>query len=105
MQRAERAAEVPHLELRAAHGLRRMVVNDILEETGGDLEAAAQFIGDKDLKVVRRSYKRVRGDRLASIAERLDKSLNGPSDTGPKLPATTGAGPQRAGTDQLQVLV
>jgi len=82
-----------------------MVVNDILEETGGDLEAAAQFIGDKDLKVVRRSYKRVRGDRLASIAERLDKSLNGPSDTGPKLPATTGAGPQLAGTDQLQVLV
>jgi hypothetical protein len=27
---------VTHLELRAAHGLRRMVVNDLLAATGGD---------------------------------------------------------------------
>lgn len=105
IQRVERAAGVPHLELRAAHGLRRMVVNDILEETGGDLEAAAQFIGDKDLKVVRRSYRRVRGDRMANLADRLDRSLDVHSEASPKVPATTPAAPQSGITEQLQVLV
>ena len=68
---------MPHLELRAAHGLRRMVVNDILRETSGDLEPAAQFIGDRDLKVVRGPYRRERDDQLAALADQLDRRVTG----------------------------
>lgn len=71
LTRAERAAKVPHLELRAAHGLRRMVVNDLLAQ-GTNIEAAAQFINDKDLRVVRRSYKRQRMDDMQKLADQLD---------------------------------
>ena len=90
--RAERLAGVPHLELRAAHGLRRMVVNDILTETSGDMEAAAQFIGDKDLQIVRGSYRRTREDELVALADRLDATLTGPQ---PIEPAPVG------GSDEL----
>lgn len=78
LRRAEEAAGVPHLTLRALHGLRRMVVNDILQETGGDLEAAAQFIGDHDLAIVRGSYRRERPDQLAALAVKLDDRLQPP---------------------------
>ena len=83
LRRAERDAGVPHLPLRAAHGLRRMVVNEILRETGGDLLLAADFVGDKDVAVVNDDYRRVRADRVAAIAAALDRA---PTVTAPSPP-------------------
>lgn len=71
LTKAERAAWVPHVELRAMHGLRRMVVGEIVRVTG-DIAAAAQFIGDTDLRVVNRSYLKRRIDQLKGVADRLD---------------------------------
>jgi integrase len=71
LAKAERAAGVPHLELRAMHGLRRMVVGEIVRLTG-DIAAAAQFIGDTDLRVVNKSYLKRRDDQLRDVANRLD---------------------------------
>lgn len=73
LRHAERRAGVPHLELRALHGLRRMVARDVADETGGDLVLAGEFIGDRDPRVLLRSYLRKREDRLAEVAERLDE--------------------------------
>ena len=69
--KAEQRAGVPHLDLRAMHGLRRMVVGEIVRLTG-DVAAAAQFIGDTDLRVVNRSYLKRRIDQLVAVAARLD---------------------------------
>lgn len=71
LTQAEERAKVPHLDLRAMHGLRRMVVGEIVRLTG-DIAAAAQFIGDTDLRVVNRSYLKRRDDQLRAVAERLD---------------------------------
>jgi hypothetical protein len=61
-----------------------MVVNDILAATGGDLEAAAQFIGDRDLRVVRGGYRRTRDDAMAGLADRLDTTAAAPPPEEPE---------------------
>jgi hypothetical protein len=73
LQKAEKAAGVPHLVLGAMHGLRRMVVGEIIKLTG-DIVAAAHFIGDKDLRVVNKSYTKRRDDQLRDVAVRLDQT-------------------------------
>jgi sensor histidine kinase regulating citrate/malate metabolism len=64
---------LPHLELRSMHGFRRMVVGEIIKLTG-DIVAAAHFIGDKDLRVLNKSYTKRRDDQLRDVAERLDQT-------------------------------
>ena len=54
--------------LRAMHGFRRMVVGEIIKLTG-DIVAAAHFIGDKDLRIVNKSYTKRRDDQLREVAE------------------------------------
>lgn len=71
---AETRAHVPHIELRAMHGLRRMVVGEIMALTG-DLMAAAAFIGDVDLRVVGTRYLKRRDDQLRAMAARMDAAL------------------------------
>lgn len=71
---AEKRAKVPHLELRAMHGLRRMVVGEIVALTG-DLAAAAAFINDTDLRVVQTRYNKRRLDQMTETAGRLDAAL------------------------------
>ena len=68
---AERAAGVPKLPLRSAHGLRKMVAGRVLDETGDPL-LAMQFIGDTNLKMIQKYLKR-RDKRLAAAAELLDR--------------------------------
>ncbi len=70
LQQAERAAGVPHMALRAAHGFRRMVAGEVLAQTG-DPKLAMDFIGDTDLRVMQRYLKR-RDDRLTAVALQLD---------------------------------
>jgi integrase len=64
---AEARSGVGHRPYRAAHGLRRMVAGEVLALTG-DPVLAMHYIGDTDLKTMKRYLKR-RDDRLAVIAD------------------------------------
>lgn len=64
---AELAAGVPHRPYRALHGFRRSVVTSIHAATG-DLELAGEYVGDKDVRTLRRSYLKTRPERLADAA-------------------------------------
>lgn len=77
LKKAEKAAAVAHLDLRAMHGLRRMVAGEVARVTGNPL-MAAQFIGDTDLRVVQRSYLKRRDDQLRDVATLLDADLVDP---------------------------
>ena len=100
LQKAELAAKVPHLDLRAAHGLRKMVAGEILRLTGNP-KAAMDFIGDQDLTLIQ-NYLKVREDEKDAIATQLDamdRTRNmDPSRTGgiegETAPAEVGAGLQ-----------
>ena len=53
--------------LRAFHGFRRMAARTVLELTG-DVNAAAEWIGDTDLRVVKRGYLKERPESLVRTA-------------------------------------
>ena len=77
--RAEREAGIPHQPRRAAHGFRRMLFGNVLEATH-DLGAAMDVLGDTDLRVVSRSYRKSRLDQQRHALELLD-AQDGPRDT------------------------
>jgi integrase len=85
LHEAEKRAGVPRMPLRAAHGLRRMVAGEVLAETG-DVKLAMDFIGDTDLRVMKR-YLLKREDRLEDAAARLDdpKPYRAPYTGGPEV--------------------
>lgn len=78
LRRAEQAAGIEHRDRRAAHGLRRMLFNDVLAETG-DIGAAMSAINDTDLRVASR-YLKGRDDRVRAAFAALDakRPPNGP---------------------------
>lgn len=65
---AERAAGVAPQKYRAAHGFRRGVSGDVLEATDGNYKKAADWIGDEDVRVIRRHYDKVRMEQLRQTA-------------------------------------
>jgi integrase len=71
LRRLEERAKVPHIPYRAAHGFRRYVINNVLAETGGNLVLAGQYVGDKDLRTLARSYVRERDGDMRDIAGKL----------------------------------
>jgi integrase len=70
LRRAERAAGITHQGRRGAHGLRRMLFNDVLAATG-DIGAAMAAIHDTDLRVASR-YLQGRDDRVREAFAVLD---------------------------------
>lgn len=67
---AEKEAGVPHRPYRAMHGFRRMAGGNVLAATG-DIKAVGDWLGDRDLRVLQRSYLKERPERLAGIAAKL----------------------------------
>ena len=67
LQKAERGAGIAHKPYRATHGIRRLVAGEVLQRTG-DPVLAMHYIGDTDLKVMKRYLKR-RDDRLRQVAD------------------------------------
>lgn len=65
--KAEARAGVKHQPYRGAHGMRRMVAGEVNARTG-DPVLAMYYIGDTDLKTMKRYLKR-RDDRLRAVAE------------------------------------
>lgn len=66
--RACERAKVPRLKYQAMHGLRRLSGTRVIEEHG-DLNAAADWLGDVDLGALKRSYIRTSPEYLRPIAE------------------------------------
>lgn len=74
---AEKEAGVPHRPYRAMHGFRRMAGGNVLEATG-DINAVGEWLGDVDLRVVKKSYLKERPDRLADLAAKLSTPRTNP---------------------------
>lgn len=66
--RTEKEAGVKHLPFRGFHGARRMVAENVYQGTGGDILAAAAWLGDSDVKQMKAYLKR-RERRLERAAE------------------------------------
>lgn len=64
-------AQVPRARRQAMHAFRRYAANQVLRATGGDITAVSYWIGDKDLRVLRKSYLRERAGDGARIARLL----------------------------------
>lgn len=70
LRAAERRAGVPRKAYRGPHGLRRMLFNDVLKETG-DIGSAMAAIRDTSLEIASK-YFRPREDQLAAAFAQLD---------------------------------
>jgi integrase len=73
LRRLEERSGVPHIKHRAAHGFRRYVINEVNARTG-NLVLAGQYVGDKDLRTLMRSYVRERPEELARAVTEMERS-------------------------------
>ena len=81
LRKAEDRAGVPHVRWRAFHGFRRMAAGNIYDQAKDPL-AAAEWIGDKDVKQMG-SYLKRRRERLQLSKALLDASHGGGSNPRP----------------------
>jgi hypothetical protein len=79
---AEMRADIPHVAFRGMHGFRRGAAKNVLELTGGDLNKAGEWIGDTDLRALKRSYLKSRPEELRSVANRLWMPTEKPNNQG-----------------------
>ena len=73
LQRLEERVAVTHVRHRAAHGFRRYVVTEIHAATG-NLGLAGQYVGDKDIRTLARSYLRERPEELRRAVEHMERT-------------------------------
>lgn len=89
--KAERAAKVPHVKYRAAHGFRRFVVTEAHARTG-NLVLAGRYVGDRDLRTLTRSYVKDRPEELQSVAATVAAALTKGNETATAAPNGTAEG-------------
>ncbi len=68
---AEGRAGIAHVAYRGMHGFRRGACKNVLAVTGGDLNKAGEWIGDTDLRTLKRSYLKSRPEELREVANLL----------------------------------
>lgn len=66
LHRAAERANVGYVKYRAMHGLRRMAGGNVLAATG-DITKVGDWLGDTDVRVLRKSYLRTRTNHLADV--------------------------------------
>lgn len=95
LHKAADAAKVGRVKYRAMHGLRRMAGGNVLAATG-DITKVGDWLGDTDVRVLRKSYLRHRTDHLAAVvaATTLPKATKSGDET-----ATA---PTKGAADELQ---
>jgi integrase len=76
---AEVRAGIDPVKYKAAHAFRRGVAGDVHAMTGSEKQAA-DWIGDKSVKVVREAYLLEREAQLRDIADRLPAAADGVTD-------------------------
>jgi hypothetical protein len=77
---------------RGMHAFRRMAARTVLELTG-DINAAAEWIGDTDLRVVKRSYLKERPESLVRTAALIRMPTEASAASTPIRPSTITARP------------
>lgn len=80
LHKASDKAKVQRVKYRAMHGLRRMAGGNVLATTG-DITKVGDWLGDTDVRVLRKSYLRTRTDHLAAVVAnttlpKADKTSN-----------------------------
>lgn len=68
---AERRGGVEHIPYRGMHGFRRTSAGNVLAATGGDVKAAGDWIGDRDLRSLQK-YLKKRDERMRTVAGLLE---------------------------------
>ena len=63
-------AKVPRQKYQSMHAFRRMVAGNVLDVTG-DITKVGDYLGDSDVRVLRRSYLRNRVGHLTKVAEAM----------------------------------
>ena len=91
--RLEHRAGVPHVAYRAAHGFRRYVINEVNARTG-NVVLAGQYVGDKDLRTLMRSYVRERPEELQRAVAEMEHT--GVRETGASRNADATRAPEGA---------
>jgi integrase len=87
LKRLEDAVGVDHKPLRAAHGMRRHVVTQLLRRTK-NLVLAGNYVGDRDLRTLTKSYVRQGEEELREAGALLDDfDAAIPADPTPAAPA------------------
>lgn len=86
---AERASGIAPQKYRAAHGFRRGVFGDVLEDTDGNYKRAADWIGDEDIRIGRRHYDKKRVEQLRATAAQLAGGGAPGPDADPKTESQT----------------
>ena len=71
LRAAEDAAGIPHVAYRGMHGFRRGACMNALMASGGNLNTAGEWIGDTDLRTLKRSYLKSRPESLRAVANSL----------------------------------
>ena len=71
LKSAEARAGVPHVAFRGMHGFRRGAAKNVLVMTGGDLNKAGEWIGDTDLRTLKKSYLKSRPEELRQVANAM----------------------------------
>ena len=71
LKAAETRAGVPHVAFRGMHGFRRGAAKNVLVMTGGDLNKAGEWIGDTDLRTLKKSYLKSRPEELRQVANAM----------------------------------
>ena len=86
LRRLEDAAGVEHVPQRAAHGMRRFVVTEVHAATG-NLALAGQYVGDRDLRTLARSYLRERPEEQRRAVEHMERAMTRALDRAADLAA------------------
>lgn len=73
LRRLEDAVGIEHVQHRAAHGFRRYVVTEIHAATG-NLALAGQYVGDKDIRTLSRSYLRERPEEMRRAVDHMERT-------------------------------
>lgn len=77
LTKAQKAVGITPQAYRSTHGFRRLVVGNLLAATGS-LEQAGQYVGDIDLRVLRKSYAKDRPEELRRLADLSAAALTTP---------------------------
>ncbi|MEM7416821.1 MAG: hypothetical protein AAF389_15045 [Gemmatimonadota bacterium] len=89
LHRAEEVLEIPYIEGRAWHGLKRRHVTTSWELSGGDAALVGDITGNVSAKLLKDTYRRVNRDRSAGQVDGVRERLKADAEAGQKGSVST----------------